>query len=207
MATFKTTSGDYTVNLGPYDSGNSKWVGSMNVNGNLNVAGNITYVSDIAVDDAFIVVAANNVGAITDMGLVATKVANVSYAGLRFDVASNVWQVSSSVNFDGSPVSAYANIATGNASVSGSNTQIQFNNSGNFGASANLTFNNVTNVLTLNGPQALGNVGGVPSSVSNSVVLYNNTQGAGETGLFVVSATASDELTAYNKAKLLSIIF
>ena len=62
MATFKTTSGDYTVNLGPYDSGNSKWAGTMNVNGNLNVAGNITYVTDIAVNDAFIIVAANNTG-------------------------------------------------------------------------------------------------------------------------------------------------
>ena len=90
MATFKTTSGDYTINLGPYDGGNSKWNGTMNVNGNLNVAGNITYVSDIAVNDAFIVVAANNTGTVTDMGLVATKNANTgTYAGLRFDVASN----------------------------------------------------------------------------------------------------------------------
>ena len=73
MATFKTTSGDYTVNLGPYDGGNTRWTGTMNVNGNLSVAGNITYVSDIAVNDAFIVVAANNTGTVTDMGMVAKK--------------------------------------------------------------------------------------------------------------------------------------
>lgn len=206
MSTFKTTSGDYTVNLGPYDSGNAKWSGTMNVNGNLNVAGNITYVTDIAVNDAFIIVAANNTGTVQDMGLVATKGAS-SYAGLRFDVAANVWQVSSSVNLDGSPVAAYANIATGNASVSGSNTQVQFNDGSSFGASANLTFNKVTNVLTLQGSQALGNLGATPSSVSNSVVIYNNTMGSGDTGLYVVSATADDELVAYKKAKLLSIIF
>lgn len=205
MATVKTTSGDYTINVGPFDSGNSKWAGTMNVNGNLNVAGNITYVTDIAVNDAFIIVAANNTGTVQDMGLVATKGTN-SYAGLRFDVMSNVWQISSSVNIDGSPVAAYANIATGNASVSGSNTQIQFNDGGTFGASANLTFNKVTNVLTLQGPQALGNIGTAPSPVSNSVVIYNNATGPGATGLYVISATANDELTAYNKAKLLSII-
>lgn len=206
MATFKTTSSDYTVNLGPYDSGNAKWTGTMNVNGNLNVAGNITYVTDIAVNDAFIIVAANNTGTVQDMGLVATKSTGL-YAGLRFDVASNAWQVSSSVNLDGSPVSSYANIATGNASVSGTNTQVQFNDSGTFGASANLTFNKVTNVLTLQGTQTLGNVGSTPSSVANSVVIYNKAMGPGDTGLYVVSATADDELTAYNKAKLLSIIF
>jgi hypothetical protein len=206
MATIKTTSSDYTVNLGPYDTGNAKWAGTMNVNGNLNVAGNITYVTDIAVNDAFIIVAANNTGTVTDMGLIATK-GTASYAGLRFDVASNVWQISSSVTAGGAPVAAYANIATGNASVSGSNTQVQFNDSGDFGASANLTFNNVTNVLTLRGSQTLGNIGSTPSSVANSVVIYNKAMGAGNTGLYVVSATANDELTAYNKAKLLSIIF
>lgn len=206
MSTFKTTSGDYTVNLGPYDSGNAKWSGTMNVNGNLNVAGNITYVTDIAVNDAFIIVAANNTGTVTDMGLVATKTTG-SYAGLRFDVSANAWQVSSSVNLDGSPVATYVNIATGNASVAGANTQLQFNDGGGFGGSANLTFNKVTNVLTLQGTQTLGNVGSTPSSVANSVVIYNKAQGGGDTGLYVVSATADDELTAYKKAKLLSIIF
>ena len=178
----------------------------MNVNGNLNVAGNITYVTDIAVNDAFIIVAANNTGTVTDMGLVATKTTG-SYAGLRFDVSANAWQVSSSVNLDGSPVATYVNIATGNASVAGANTQLQFNDGGAFGGSANLTFNKVTNVLTLQGTQTLGNVGSTPSSVANSVVIYNKAQGGGDTGLYVVSSTADDELTAYKKAKLLSIIF
>jgi hypothetical protein len=208
MATVKTTSSDYTINVGPYDTGNTKWTGTMNVNGNLNVAGNITYVTDIAVNDAFIIVAANNTGTVQDMGLVATK-GTASYAGLRFDVASNVWQVSSSVNIDGSPVAAYANINTGGgaAFVGGSDTQVQFNDGGTFGASANLTYNKVTSVLTLQGTQTLGNVGATPSSVANSVVIYNNTMGAGDTGLYVVSSTANDELVAYKKAKLLSIIF
>ena len=205
MSTFKNTSGDYTVNLGPYDSGNAKWSGTMNVNGNLNVAGNITYVTDIAVNDAFIIVAANNTGTVQDMGLVATK-GTGSYAGFRFDTVANAWQVSSSVNLDGSPVAAYSSLATGNATVSGSNTQVQFNDGGSFGASANLSFNKTTNVLTLQGSQTLGNVGTTPSSVANSVVIYNKAPGAGATGLYVVSSTTNDEVTAYNKAKLLAII-
>ena len=205
MSTFKNTSGDYTVNLGPYDSGNAKWSGTMNVNGNLNVAGNITYVTDIAVNDAFIIVAANNTGTVQDMGLVATK-GTGSYAGFRFDTVANAWQVSSSVNLDGSPVAAYSSLATGNATVAGSNTQVQFNDGGSFGASANLSFNKTTNVLTLQGSQTLGNVGTTPSSVANSVVIYNKAPGAGATGLYVVSSTTNDEVTAYNKAKLLAII-
>ena len=205
MATVKTTSGDYTINVGPYDSGNATWAGTMNVNGNLNVAGNITYVTDIAVNDAFIIVAANNTGTVSDMGLVATK-GTGSYAGLRFDVAANTWQVSSSVNIDGSPVAAYASIATGNATVSGANTQIQFNDSGSFGATANLTFNKALNVLTLQGSQTLGNIGTPPSSVANSVVIYNNATGPGGSGLYAITSATNDELVAYNKAKLLSII-
>jgi hypothetical protein len=207
MATVKTTSGDYTINVGPYDSGNATWAGTMNVNGNLNVAGNITYVTDIAVNDAFIIVAANNTGTVTDMGMVATK-GTSSYAGLRFNVAANAWQVSSSVTANGSPISAYANLNTGGgaAFVAGANTQIQFNDSGAFGATANLTFNKVTNVLTLQGSQTLGNIGTPPSSVSNAVVIYNNTTGPGGSGLYAITSSTNDELTAYNKAKLLSII-
>jgi hypothetical protein len=207
MATFKTTSGDYTVNLGPYDSGNSKWAGTMNVNGNLNVVGNITYVSDIAVNDAFIVVAANNTGTVTDMGLIAKKTSN-TYAGLRFDVSSNTWQVSSSVTVNGVPVAAYANIATGNASVSGTNTQVQFNDSGNFGASGNLTFDKTLNQLSVfTGSQVLGNIGTAPTAVSNAVAIYNLEPGVGGTGVYARTTTTQDELISLTKARLFAIIF
>ena len=48
----------------------------------------------------------------------------------------------------------------------GSNTQIQFNNNGNFDASANLTFNNSTNNLTVTG-----------NLVTNTGALYGNASG------------------------------
>ena len=109
----------------------------------------------------------------------------------------------------GSPISAYANINTGGGAsfVAGSNTQVQFNDSGAFGATANLTFDKSLNQLSvLYGSQVLGNVGSTPSSVANSVIIYNKAPGAGATGLYVVSSTTNDEVTAYNKAKLLAII-
>tara|TARA_R110000868_G_scaffold197285_2_gene443428 strand:+ start:887 stop:2443 length:1557 start_codon:yes stop_codon:yes gene_type:complete len=46
----------------------------------------------------------------------------------------------------------------------GSNTQIQFNNSSEFGASANLTFNSSTNIL-----QVTGNINATEANVSNTV--------------------------------------
>lgn len=208
MATYKVTNSDYTISVGPYDSGNSKWTGTMTVNGNLNVQGNVTSVSDIAVNDAFIVVAANNTGTVTDMGLVAQKDAS-SWAGLRFDTTANAWQISNSVTFNGAPISSYANILTGNAALSaaGSNTQVQFNDSGVFGATGNLTFDKDTNKLTLNGHQALGNIGSTPVPVANSVVVYNKAIGSGGTGLWVVSSSVDDELVSKSKAIVFGLIF
>jgi len=207
MATVKTTNSDYTINVGPYDTGNTKWTGTMNVNGNLNVAGNITYVTDIAVNDAFIIVAANNTGTVQDMGLIATK-GTGSYAGLRFDVASNVWQISSSVTSDGTPIGSYANIATGNATVSGSNTQVQFNDGGGFGASGNLTFNKTLNQLSVfTGSHVLGNIGTAPTAVSNAVAIYNLAPGVGGTGVYARTSTTQDELISLTKARLFAIIF
>jgi len=97
MATYKNISSDWYISV---DNG----VGTIYIDGNLDVSGNITYVSEIAVNDAFIIVAANNTGTVNDMGLVATKVANSAYAGLRFDVTANAWQISSSVAANGAPI-------------------------------------------------------------------------------------------------------
>jgi len=205
MPVYKITNSDYVVNVGPLVGGS--YTGTMTVNGNLNVNGNVTSVSDIAVNDAFIVVAANNAGTVTEMGLVAQKDLS-NWAGLRFDSASNAWQISSSVNFDGSPVAAYSNISSGGTStVAGSDTQIQFNQGGMFGANGNLTFDYSTNKLTLDGHQAFGNIGSTPTPVANSVVIYNKEVGAGGTGVYAVSSSVDDELVSKSKAIVFSIIF
>jgi hypothetical protein len=201
MATYKNISSDWYISV---DSG----VGTIYVDGNLDVAGNITYVSDIAVNDAFIIVAANNTGTVTSMGLVATRVANTSFAGLRYNSTANAWQISTSVSANGAPVAAYANIATGTATVAGANTQVQFNDSGAFGATANLTFDKSINQLTITaGSQRLGNIGAAPAAVANSAVLYNLAPDLGASGVYARTTSTEDELITAVRARLFSIIF
>jgi len=203
MATYKNISNDWYITV---DSG----TGTIYIDGNLDVNGNITYVSDIAVNDAFLIVAANNTGTVQDMGLVATKVANSSYAGLRFDVSANTWQISSSVYGNGAPISPYQSITSGNTGIPGGNIyDVQVNNgSGAFAANGNLQYNPSTSKLTLKGVQVLSNIGTAPTAVANSVSIYNNTPGSGQTGLYVTGNTiATDEVMSLTRAKLYSIIF
>ena len=201
MPAYKNISSDWYISV---DNG----LGTIYIDGSVDVTGNVTTINDLKVDDAFIIVAANNTGTVTDMGLVATRVANTSFAGLRYNVTANAWQISTSVTQSGAPIQAYANIVTGTGSTppGGANTQIQFNNSGSFGATANLTFDTATNRLTLTGHQALANVA-TPANVSNSVVIYSNAVSAGGTGVYFTSAAAADELVSKSKAIVFSIIF
>jgi hypothetical protein len=71
--------------------------------------------------------------------------------------------------------------AAGSLSPGGSNTSIQFNTNGNFDGSANLTFNNVTNVLTVGG-NISGNVI-IGNYFSGSGTLLSNIQGPNVTGI------------------------
>jgi hypothetical protein len=201
MATYKNISSDWYISV---DSG----VGTIYVDGNLDVAGNITFVSELAVNDAFIIVAANNTGTVTSMGLVATRVANTSFAGLRYDSTANAWQISTSVSANGAPIAAYANIATGAVTVAGANTQVQFNDGGTFGATANLTFDKSINQLTITaGSQRLGNIGSAPAAVANSAVLYNLAPDLGASGVYARTSSTEDELITAVRARLFSIIF
>ena len=205
MSTYKTTSDDYIVSVGPY-TGNA-WHGTMTVNGNLNVVGNITYVADIAVNDAFIVVAANNTGTVTSMGMVATKnVTANSYAGLRFNTDVTAWQIRSNVTFNG--VGTYSNLVTTTSASTpgGPNTAVQFNIDNVFSGDANLLFDNSTGTLTLTGTEIFGNVS-TPSYSGNGVAVYNNVVGQGGTGLYVKNATVDQELVSKSKAIIFSLIF
>jgi len=203
MATYKNISSDWYITV---DSGQ----GTVYVDGNLDLTGNITYVSEIAVNDAFIAVAANNNGTVTSMGLIATKIANSTYAGLRFNTITSEWEISPSVSANGAPVTPYAAISAGTATAAGSNTQVQFNQAGVFGASGNLIFDYATNKLSLLGHQVLGNIVSAPVAPSNAVALYNQAPGAGSTGVYVVGTSptvANDELISTTRARLMAIIY
>ena len=199
MSTYKNTSGDLTL------TGNGG-LATLTVNyANTVFTGNLTYTGNLTTIDDFIVVAANNTGTIQDMGLLAQTGAT-TFAGLRFDVPSNSWQVSTSVYANGSANTvSYSTLSTGGA-IGGANTQIQFNNGGTFGANANLTFDYSSSRLTITGTQAFGNVS-TPSNASNAVVVYSNAVSGGGTGLYVTSSAGAGELVSKAKAIVYSIIF
>jgi hypothetical protein len=202
MASYKNLSSDWYIDV-------NGGVGTIYIDGNLDVSGNITYVSEIAVNDAFIIVAANNTGTVSDMGLIAKKTTN-TYAGLRFDTGANAWQVSSSVNVDGTAVAPYVTLASGNIGVPGGTiNDIQINDgAGGFDADSSFQYDIANTKVTLSGHQVLSNIGTAPTAVANSVAIYNNAPGAGATGLYTVgTTTAADEVISLTRARLYAIIF
>jgi len=201
MSTYKNTSGDLTL------TGDAGFA-TLTINyANTIFNGSLTYTGNLTTVDDFIVVAANNTGAITEMGLLG-QTGPTTFAGLRFNSVANAWQISSSVSSSGAPIASYANIITTTTSVTaaGANTQIQFNNNGAFAATANLSFDTATNKLFLSGHQVFANTA-TPANVANAVALYSNVVGGGGTGLYFTSASAADELVSKGKAIVYGIIF
>jgi hypothetical protein len=201
MSTYKNVNDNYTITCA--DGLGIFTVNAANIrfNGNITTTGSNTTIYD------FITVAANNTGSVKEMGLLG-QTGNTTFAGLQFNVNTNSWQISPSVTVTGAPIVAYANILTSSspAVAAGSDTQLQFNQGGVFGASANLTYDYSNSRLTLNGYQVLGNTA-TPPNVANSVALYSNVVGSGGTGLYFTSTSAADELVSKSKAIVYAIIF
>lgn len=198
MSTFKNTSGDLTLTG---DGG----AATLTINyANTIFNGSFTYTGNLTTVDDFIVVAANNTGTITDMGLLGQTGVG-TFAGLRFNTTANTWQISSSVTSAGAPIADYANIFTGIPKPAGSTTQIQLNINNDFSASANLTFDVANNQLKLSGYQSFVYTP-KPTTVANSVALYGNLASIGGTGLFFTSIGATDELISKSKAIAYSLI-
>lgn len=202
MATVKNINSDYTISV-------KSGAGNVIIDGNLDVYGNITYVSDLAVNDAFIITAANNTGNISSGGLIFQSNTG-TYAGLRFDTGNSAWQISPSVTVNGTAITPYETIASGGSGTPGGNiNDIQINDgAGGFTASNNFEYDIANSKVTLTGHQVLGNIGTAPTAVANSVAIYNNAPGAGATGLYAVgTTTAADELISLTRARLYAIIF
>ena len=202
MATVKNTSGNYTITV-------ADGLGLLTINADLDVVGNITYIdsSELKVTDPFITVAANNNGAIQSMGLVAQKT-TTTFAGLRFNTVSGDWEISDSVDANGAPISAYVTIAAGNvAGTPGAPVNsVQFNDAGTFGGNSKFTFDSANTKVGITGQLILGNIASTPTATANSAALYNNTEGAGGTGVYVRSTTVSDELISKSKAIAYSLV-
>lgn len=201
MATVKTTSGDYTITV-------NGGIGTLTINADLDVVGNITYISssELKVDDPFILVGANNTGAIANLGMVAQKTTS-SWAGLRFNTATNDWEISSSVQENGDEITPYAPITSG-ALVAGNVGEVQFNGGGAFSANPNLSFDTSNTRLYIGGSQMFFNIESSPTTPpANNIALYHKYAGEGGSGIWILSPSVDDELIAAKRALLYSIIF
>lgn len=218
MSTYKRIDGDYNIiSIDPSNGDNVNInTHTVNITGNLDVAGNVTYINteELTVDDPFITVAGNNTGTIStapfqEQGLVTQTSAN-TYAGIRFDNATLEWQISSSVDANGAPLLAYQPIGTSTVgNVGGPEGSVQFHDAGNvLGGSANLSWDNAAQQLTLQGELVLGNIGVTPTPVANSVIVYHReSSGTGGSGVYALSSTQDVELIDKTKALVYSIIF
>jgi hypothetical protein len=215
MPTYKRIDGDYvitTINSDDYMVFNTH---TLEVNGNLNVRGNLTYieVTELKVDDPFITVAANNSGVIANaifqnQGLVAQTSSN-TFAGIRFNNATEEWEISPSVNGNGDPITPYQAIGTAAAGAPGGNVgDIQFKNSGNtFGGNASFNFDVANSQVSLQGALVLGNLGTPPAVTANAVSVYSAEPGSGDSGVYVRASNVNDELVSRSAAIVYALIF
>lgn len=211
MSTYKRVSGDYNiVSVGAADNV-IVTTNTVKINGNLDVIGNVTYidVTEVEVRDPFITLNVSNTPSnsssyFSNSGILTHKT-STSYAGFRYNNTLGVWELSVDTDSTGTG-GTWGQVTPGNVSVAGANTQIQFNNDGVFGASANLTFDTAQDRLTINGAVSLPNQASVPAAVANAAVIYGNTPGGGNTGVYFNNTTANDELVSRSRAIALGLI-
>lgn len=208
MATYKRIDGDYAITTLNSADNVTITTHTLEVVGNLDVSGNLTYinVTELNIQDPFILLNASNTGSYASNSGVLTHTAASTFAGIRYNATATQWEVSSSTDTTGL-TGTWSVIATGNATVAGANTEVQFNDGGSFGGNANLTFDKAVSKLTVQGHMVLGNIGATPASTANSAALYNKLEGSGGTGVYVKSPTVDDELVSKSAAIVFAIIF
>jgi len=213
MNTKKRIDGDYYIETINTEDRVYINTNTMEVDGNLVVSGNITYINTEILDvkDPFIVTNSSNTSTYaSNAGLLTHKTAS-TFAGIRYNTTDNKWEISTSTSETGE-TGTWNEIGTAEAgSVAGANTQVQFNDEGSFGASANFTFTdtsqlNVAGNINLTAGLQLAD-SAAPGSVANTTVLYGNVAGSGGTGVYFVDGSTADELVSKSKAIVFGIIF
>jgi hypothetical protein len=196
MSTYKSVNDNYTITCA--DGFGIFTVNAANIrfNGNVTQSGSNTVVYD------FITVAANNTGAVRQMGMLG-QTGPSTFAGLQFNSETNTWQISPNVTSLGYPITPYVDIA---ATPGGNTASIQFNQHGSFGGSDNLLFDWGNSYIYANATQYIG-YQATPPDIANAVALYSNVTGSGGTGLYFTSSSANDELVSKSKAIVFAIIF
>lgn len=134
--------------------------------GEANITGNISVTSNIS--------AGNISGTLTTAAQPnITSIGTLSSLDVTGNVSANIVKTNTLQYANGQPWDLQE--------PAGSNTEIQFNNNGNFGASSNLTFNSSNSLMTLSGNLAVGNVSGANVVSANYLVSQSGcvTVGAG----------------------------
>ena len=208
MATYKRIDGDYAITTLNSVDNVTITTHTVEIVGNLDVSGNLTYinVTELNIQDPFILLNASNTGSYASNSGVLTHTSVSTFAGIRYNATATQWEISSSTDTTGL-TGTWSAIATGNATVAGANTQVQFNDGGSFGGNANLTFDKAVSKLTVLGHMVLGNIGTTPIATANAAALYNKAVGSGGTGVYVKSSTVDDELVSKSAAIVFAIIF
>jgi hypothetical protein len=214
MNTKKRIDGDYYIET--INNGDRVIIETtaMAVTGNLEVSGNLTYINteQLDVKDPFILLNDSNTATYSSNSGIITHKTATTYAGLRFNTTDSKWEISTSTDTAGTS-GTWDEIGTAAAgSVAGANTEVQFNDSGSFGASANFTFTdtsqlNVTGNINITAGLQLADSASAPGSVANTTVLYGNVAGSGGTGVYFVDGSTADELVSKSKAIVFGIIF
>jgi hypothetical protein len=172
----------------PNSNGNITFNGSISgigVGSNINITGNINAANFVAAENLIGKITTSAQPNITSVGTLTgldisgpANLGNVANIKITGGTNGYVLSTDGTGNLNWIPQS---NGGGGNGVPGGSNTQLQFNNNGNFGGSAQLTFNDVTNQLTL-----VGNANISGRLTANTVV---STVSTGTAPLVVNSTT------------------
>jgi hypothetical protein len=110
--------------------------------------------------------------------------------------AQNIISASGNIETAGYFVGLFAGSITGNIVITGSNTQVLFNNGGIVGADAGLTFDYITDTLTLGGPFiSAGNI-----STSQGISAAGNVNTGNITNAGFINSTGHIQTSSYISA-------
>jgi len=205
VTTFLTASGNITANSGAFFIGDGGYLGNLNTSGVANANSNVSI--PIANGNVNITANGNTTLVVTSTGAnvfgYLTVTGNLTATNITSNVSSNTVTANSgniSGNLYVGNTATIGNIRTDNIlyangspwdlqQAAGSNTQIQYNDGNtNFGASANFTFDQTTNLVTV-----IGNITTTNANLGNLVTAnYVNVSSTlnGNVGNFIGNLTS-----------------
>jgi hypothetical protein len=200
MSLNKRFTGDF--NITSTTSGNVNFTGTaMNIIGNLNVTGvtSQTFVTNSAINTNFITLNDGHSGApYLNAGIIVNRGTGANVE-LMYNETLNEWQATNdgvtygnlTINYSGTP---FLNNVSGDM-----NPTI----SGNLNVQNYQIYSNVSPVVSFTSNIAINQTTTAPASITGNTVVYAQTPGAGNTGLYVTNSNQTQqqqELITKNKA-------